>query len=53
MDCAVGHAPCLTATDDHGFAIEEAEVIYWGTCPACAANAAAAAPAPADAATGT
>ncbi len=34
-DCAVGEAPCLTASDDHGFAIDEAEVIYWGTCPAC------------------
>ncbi|TIC86412.1 Fur family transcriptional regulator [Nocardioides sp. GY 10127] len=36
VDCAVGHAPCLTAEDDHGFRIEEAEVVYWGTCPACA-----------------
>jgi len=36
VDCAVGHAPCLTSSDDHGFAIDEAEVIYWGTCPACA-----------------
>ncbi|GAB3089791.1 Fur family transcriptional regulator [Nocardioides zeae] len=53
VDCAVGHAPCLTAADDHGFAVEEAEVIYWGTCPACAATTAAAAPVPADAATGT
>ncbi|XVV00158.1 Fur family transcriptional regulator [Actinosynnema sp. CA-248983] len=35
VDCAVGHAPCLTASDDHGFAIDEAEVVYWGTCPAC------------------
>jgi Fur family transcriptional regulator, stress-responsive regulator len=35
VDCAVGHTPCLTSSDDHGFAIEEAEVIYWGTCPAC------------------
>jgi Fur family ferric uptake transcriptional regulator len=34
--CAVGVAPCLTATDDHAFAIDEAEVIYWGLCPACA-----------------
>jgi Fur family transcriptional regulator, stress-responsive regulator len=34
-DCAVGEAPCLTASDDHGFAIDEAEVIYWGLCPAC------------------
>jgi Fur family transcriptional regulator, stress-responsive regulator len=33
--CAVGHAPCLTASDDHGFSIDEAEVIYWGLCPGC------------------
>ena len=37
VDCAVGDAPCLTASDDHGFAIDEAEVIYWGRCPRCAA----------------
>ncbi len=37
VDCAVGNAPCLHASDDHGFAIDEAEVIYWGTCPDCAA----------------
>ena len=37
VDCAVGHTPCLTAADDSGYAIEEAEVIYWGRCPACAA----------------
>ncbi len=35
VDCAVGAVPCLTADDDHGFEIDEAEVIYWGTCPAC------------------
>ncbi|MGI8753738.1 MAG: Fur family transcriptional regulator [Acidimicrobiales bacterium] len=34
-DCAVGAAPCLTASDDKGFAIDEAEVIYWGLCPDC------------------
>ena len=34
VDCAVGHAPCLTASDDHGFAIDEAEVVYWGLCAA-------------------
>jgi Fur family ferric uptake transcriptional regulator len=38
IDCAVGHVPCLTASDDHGFAIDEAEVTYWGTCPDCAAR---------------
>jgi Fur family ferric uptake transcriptional regulator len=36
--CAVGEAPCLTAADDHGFSIDEAEVIYWGLCPACSAR---------------
>ena len=36
VDCAVGHTPCLTASDDHGFAIDEAEVTYWGLCPECA-----------------
>jgi len=35
VDCAVGEAPCLTASDDHGFSIEEAQVIYWGLCPGC------------------
>jgi len=37
VDCAVGEAPCLTASDDHGFAIDEAEVVYWGLCPDCMA----------------
>jgi Fur family ferric uptake transcriptional regulator len=36
VDCAVGHAPCLTASDDHGFVIDEAEVVYWGSCSTCA-----------------
>jgi Fur family transcriptional regulator, stress-responsive regulator len=35
VDCAVGEAPCLTPSDEHGFAIDEAEVIYWGLCPDC------------------
>ena len=35
VDCAVGAAPCLTAADDHGFEVEEAEVIFWGRCPKC------------------
>jgi Fur family transcriptional regulator, stress-responsive regulator len=35
VDCAVGEAPCLTASQDHGFTIGEAEVIYWGVCPDC------------------
>jgi Fur family transcriptional regulator, stress-responsive regulator len=37
VDCAVGHTPCLTAADDAGYQIDEAEVIYWGLCPECAA----------------
>ena len=36
VDCATGATPCLTASSDHGFVIDEAEVVYWGTCPACA-----------------
>lgn len=39
VDCATGAAPCLTAADDSGFTIDEAEVIYWGTCPECASAA--------------
>ena len=35
IDCAVGDTPCLTADDDHGFEIDEAEVVYWGRCPEC------------------
>lgn len=35
IDCAVGEVPCLTADDDHGFEIDEAEVVYWGRCPSC------------------
>lgn len=35
VDCAVGEVPCLTAEDNHGFQIDEAEVIYWGQCPSC------------------
>ena len=35
VDCAVGDTPCLTAADNSGYQIDEAEVIYWGTCPEC------------------
>ncbi len=35
VDCAVGYTPCLTAADDWGYEIDEAEVIYWGRCPEC------------------
>jgi Fur family transcriptional regulator, stress-responsive regulator len=37
VDCAVGEAPCLTASHDAGYEIDEAEVIYWGRCPSCVA----------------
>ena len=39
IDCATGEVPCLTADDDHGFEIDEAEVIYWGRCPTCRTEA--------------
>lgn len=39
VDCAVGDAPCLTPADDARFEIDEAEVVYWGRCPECAAQA--------------
>ncbi len=42
VDCAVGEAPCLTASDGRGFEIHEAEVIYWGRCPDCVSRASAA-----------
>jgi Fur family ferric uptake transcriptional regulator len=35
VDCAVGEAPCLTVSDDTGFEIDEAEVVYWGQCAEC------------------
>jgi Fur family transcriptional regulator, stress-responsive regulator len=35
VDCAVGYTPCLTAADDSGYEIDEAEVIFWGRCPEC------------------
>lgn len=38
VDCAVGTTPCLTAADNAGFEIDEAEVVYWGHCPACVIN---------------
>jgi Fur family ferric uptake transcriptional regulator len=37
VDCAVGFTPCLTASEAHGFVIDEAEVVYWGLCPGCSA----------------
>lgn len=42
VDCAVGEAPCLTPSDDggllEGFCLDEAEVVYWGSCPDCSAS---------------
>lgn len=38
VDCAVGDTPCLTAAQDSGYRIDEAEVVYWGTCPECLAT---------------
>ncbi len=38
VDCAVGATPCLTAADGQGYEIDEAEVVYWGRCPACAST---------------
>ena len=35
VDCAVGEAPCLEASNDRGYSIDEAEVVYWGLCPDC------------------
>jgi Fur family transcriptional regulator, stress-responsive regulator len=44
VDCAVGSAPCLTASDRKGYEIDEAEVVYWGRCPECAARSRTAGP---------
>ena len=47
VDCAAGMHPCLTPSDDHGYQLDEAEVVFWGLCPTC--HAAAAPPADDDA----
>jgi len=39
VDCAVGSRPCLDASEEHGFIVDEAEVIYWGVCPNCQKSA--------------
>jgi len=39
VDCAVGSRPCLDASEEHGFVVDEAEVIYWGICPDCQKSA--------------
>ncbi len=49
VDCAVGHTPCLTASDPQGFVVDEAEVTYWGTCSDCSTRSSAPPSAPADA----
>lgn len=36
VDCSAGEAPCLSPADGQGFVVDEAEVVYWGRCPACA-----------------
>ena len=41
VDCATGQTPCLTASDDHGFVIDEAEVVYWGHCSSCTSDTSA------------
>jgi Fe2+ or Zn2+ uptake regulation protein len=46
VDCAVGHAPCLDASDPHGFVVDEAEVTWWGTCSACTTSTAPTSPSP-------
>jgi Fe2+ or Zn2+ uptake regulation protein len=38
VECAVGVTPCLTASESHGFTIDEAEVVYWGLCPNCSSS---------------
>jgi Fe2+ or Zn2+ uptake regulation protein len=48
VDCAVGEAACLTPADDLGFAIDEAEVTYWGLCAACSVSASLSSPTPPD-----
>ena len=45
VDCAIGSAPCLSAADDKGYEIDEADVAYWGRCPDCLAKSRRAAPA--------
>jgi Fur family transcriptional regulator, stress-responsive regulator len=35
VDCAVGEVPCLEPSTDHGFIVQEAEVVFWGLCPLC------------------
>lgn len=41
VDCVVGSAPCLDPSDNAGYKVDEAEVIFWGLCPACLAASSA------------
>jgi Fur family ferric uptake transcriptional regulator len=47
VDCAVGDTPCLEPSDRAGYVVDEAEVIYWGQCPACRESAGGGASTPA------
>jgi len=38
VDCVIGEPPCLTPSDSHGFAVDEAEVVFWGVCPDCSTS---------------
>jgi Fe2+ or Zn2+ uptake regulation protein len=49
VECAVGVSPCLTASQSHGYVIDEAEVIYWGLCPECLISTPNSQPSPKDA----
>ena len=39
VDCTVGHAPCLVPGDRAGYLVDEADVTFWGVCPACQGTA--------------
>ena len=53
VDCAIGEAPCLAPSDDAGFVVDEAEVIYWGRCSSCATAPAVSSPTASTAERGT
>jgi Fur family transcriptional regulator, stress-responsive regulator len=44
VDCASGSRPCLTPSDDAGYALDEAEVVFWGLCPGCQRRSKSSAP---------
>jgi Fur family transcriptional regulator, stress-responsive regulator len=39
VDCVVGARPCLTPVDEHGYDVEQADVVFWGVCPSCGGHA--------------